>query len=168
MVAAGVSGMNGYSFTEVEGVLTKAARGSGAGVAHAVRFAKAAALALASEEGAELVNVALADLPNGLIRDHAMWIQRDLADAAEVTVIFPNGDALWVGYIDSLPYKSVETPTGEIAVYTDVFAKPVRPPRVFIRDEDMAKWQALAAKTYVPETEQSRLGGAGAGLTDND
>jgi hypothetical protein len=32
----------------------------------------------------------------------------------------------------------------------------------------MAKWQALAAKTYVPETEQSRLGGAGAGLNDND
>ena len=160
--------MNGYSFTEVEGVLTKAARGSGAGVAHAVRFAKAAALALASEEGAELVNVALADLPNGLIRDHTIWIQRHLADAGEVTVKFPNGDALWVGYIDSLPYKSVETPTGEIAVYTDVFAKPVRPPRVFITDENMAKWQALAAKTYVPETEQSRLGGAGAGLTDND
>ena len=34
LVVAGVSGMNGYSFTEVEGVLTKAARGSGAGVAH--------------------------------------------------------------------------------------------------------------------------------------
>ena len=53
-MVAGVSGMNGYSFTEVEGVLTKAARGSGAGVAHAVRFAKAAALALASEEGANI------------------------------------------------------------------------------------------------------------------
>ena len=26
----------------------------------------------------------------------------------------------------------------------------------------------LAAKTYVPETEASRLAGAGAGLTDND
>ncbi len=34
-----------------------------------------------------------------------------------------------------------------------------------------AHWDALnawAAKTYVPETEESRLGGAGAGLTDND
>ena len=167
-MVAGVSGMNGYSFTEVEGVLTKAARGSGAGVAHAARFAKAAALALASDEGADLVKAALADLPNGVIRDHAICIQRYLADAGKGTVILPNGDALWVGYIDSLPYKSVETPRGEIAVYIDVFAKPVRPPRVFISDENMAKWQALAAKTYVPETEQSRLGGAGAGLNDND
>jgi hypothetical protein len=50
----------------------------------------------------------------------------------------------------------------------DVFAKKNRPSRVYISDENMAKWQALAAKTYVPETEQSRLGGAGAGLTDND
>ena len=30
------------------------------------------------------------------------------------------------------------------------------------------KMMALAARTYVPETEASRLSGAGAGLTDND
>ena len=31
-----------------------------------------------------------------------------------------------------------------------------------------AKLNALAAKTYVPSNEESRLAGAGAGLTDND
>ena len=160
--------MNGYSFTEVEAVLTKAARGSGAGVADGARFAKAGALCLCAENGADLVNAALADLPNGVIVDHASWILRDLEEAEGDTVIFPNGDPLWVGYIDTLPYKSVERPDGDIVVYMDIFAKPVRPSRVFITDENMTHWQALAAKTYVPETAQSRIAGAGAGLTDND
>lgn len=39
---------------------------------------------------------------------------------------------------------------------------------VDIPDEDWQVWLDLAAKTYVPETEASRIAGAGAGLTDND
>jgi len=39
---------------------------------------------------------------------------------------------------------------------------------VHIPPADWAIWAELAAKTYVPETEASRLAGAGAGLTDND
>lgn len=39
---------------------------------------------------------------------------------------------------------------------------------VSIPASDWAVWCAFAAKTYVPETESSRLAGAGAGLTDND
>lgn len=34
--------------------------------------------------------------------------------------------------------------------------------------ELLARLEPLAAKTFVPETEASRLAGAGAGLTDND
>jgi hypothetical protein len=37
-----------------------------------------------------------------------------------------------------------------------------------IPQQDWSVWSACAAKTYVPETEASRLAGAGAGLTDND
>lgn len=47
-------------------------------------------------------------------------------------------------------------------------ALPPQQRRAEIPDD---QWQALntfAALTYVPETETSRLGGAGAGLTDND
>ncbi len=39
---------------------------------------------------------------------------------------------------------------------------------VNIPQTDWAIWQGLAAKTYVPASEASRLAGAGAGLTDND
>lgn len=37
-----------------------------------------------------------------------------------------------------------------------------------IDDTAWALWQSWAALTYVPESDASRLGGAGAGLTDND
>lgn len=39
---------------------------------------------------------------------------------------------------------------------------------VIIPDADWAVWEAYAEKTYVAETEASRMTGAGAGLTDND
>ena len=37
-----------------------------------------------------------------------------------------------------------------------------------VRDTDWHRAEALAAKTYVPESRDSRVQGAGAGLTDND
>lgn len=39
---------------------------------------------------------------------------------------------------------------------------------VVIPAADWTIWRDLAAKTYVPESDASRLAGAGAGLTDND
>ncbi|PJI84644.1 uncharacterized protein DUF3726 [Yoonia maricola] len=39
---------------------------------------------------------------------------------------------------------------------------------VTIPEADWQIWLELAGKTYVPETNASRLAGAGAGLTDND
>lgn len=46
---------------------------------------------------------------------------------------------------------------------------PPRPAsRPEVGDADWATLMSLAAKTYVPATEASRAGGAGAGLRDND
>lgn len=45
-------------------------------------------------------------------------------------------------------------------------AEPVGP--VPVPDALWAVFESFAAKTYVPESEASRAGGAGAGLTDND
>lgn len=39
---------------------------------------------------------------------------------------------------------------------------------VEVADADWSVWARFAAHTYVPETDASRLSGAGAGLTDND
>ncbi len=44
----------------------------------------------------------------------------------------------------------------------------VPPTRLVVSDERWAEAEALAARTYVPASEQSRHSGAGAGLTDND
>jgi hypothetical protein len=46
----------------------------------------------------------------------------------------------------------------------------IKPPAhpVWVDPEIWSMWDTLAAKTYVPATEASRLSGAGAGLTDND
>ena len=44
-----------------------------------------------------------------------------------------------------------------------ITCKPVKIPAA-----DWQVWGDYAAKTYVPETDASRLSGAGAGLTDND
>jgi hypothetical protein len=49
---------------------------------------------------------------------------------------------------------------------TTILAAKCKP--VTIPQEDWNVWSECAAKTYVPETEASRLAGAGAGLTDND
>lgn len=49
---------------------------------------------------------------------------------------------------------------------TSVLAASCHP--VTVPPDDWAIWARLAAKTYVPETAESRLAGAGAGLTDND
>jgi hypothetical protein len=51
-------------------------------------------------------------------------------------------------------------------------AIPAFPPNatdgVFVDDGDLAALAAFEARTYVPESERSRLAGAGAGLSDND
>ena len=39
---------------------------------------------------------------------------------------------------------------------------------LFIEEKIWSELEALSANTYVPETEHSKLEGAGAGLTDND
>lgn len=47
-------------------------------------------------------------------------------------------------------------------------ASPIPPTRHAVPDPVLARLMELAARMYVPETEASRLKGAGAGLTDND
>ncbi len=48
------------------------------------------------------------------------------------------------------------------------FSAPSQPERVSVAPALLTGLQDFAANTYVPESEASRLAGAGAGLTDND
>jgi len=63
-----------------------------------------------------------------------------------------------------------ETPGAiRISPYTAEVPGDGMPQPLFdVADGDWSEIGALAARTYVPASEQSRLAGAGAGLTDND
>ncbi len=57
---------------------------------------------------------------------------------------------------------------GRILTRSDTTVLGLRCKPVHIPVADWAIWSTHAAKTYVPDSEASRLAGAGAGLTDND
>jgi hypothetical protein len=160
--------MTRCSLNEVEVVLTKAARGCGADAAQAARFGRGAVMYLCGDDATAPIHAALAALPTGPIVDYAAKIQQDLAQATGNSANFQGAEPLWIGYFTALPYKVTRVSQAEYTVHMDAFENAPKPARLTIDPEDMAKWQALAAKTYVPESAQSRLAGAGAGLTDND
>ncbi len=58
--------------------------------------------------------------------------------------------------------------TDRVLKRNDAISGKVPKGPVTIPDNDWAAWAALAAHTYVPESDASRVAGAGAGLTDND
>ena len=160
--------MTNCSLNEVEAVLTKAARGCGADAAQAARFGRGAAMHLCENGPTTQIHAALAALPKGVIVEYAARIQQGLSQATGNTVVFPADDPLWISYLTALPYRNSRVSQAEHAIHLDVFEKHPTPARLQVAAEDMAQWQVFAAKTYVPETAQSRLAGAGAGLTDND
>jgi|TARA_B110000908_G_scaffold168922_1_gene224892 hypothetical protein len=160
--------MTRCSLNEVETLLTKAARGCGADAAQAARFGRGAVMCLCTDGVTASIHAALAALPDGVIVEYAAKIQHGLAQATEQNAVFRGNDPLWAGYLAALPYRTVWAVGIECTVHLDGFEKTPKPARLMVDPEDITRWQALAAKTFVPESEQSRLAGAGAGLTDND
>lgn len=160
--------MTRCSLNEVEAVLIKAARGCGADAAQAARFGRGAVTHLCAQGETAQIHAALAALPGGVIVEYTARIQQGLSQSVGDTVFFAVDDPLWESYLAALPYRLTCVSQAEFAIHLDVFDKSPKPARLVIDPQDMAQWQALAAKTYVPESAQSRLAGAGAGLTDND
>lgn len=70
------------------------------------------------------------------------------------------------GWSGTLPPNA----SGDARLHPEKLIDPAqkRQTRVSMTDEDHGRLLALAAKTYAPATEASRLAGAGAGLSDND
>jgi hypothetical protein len=76
--------------------------------------------------------------------------------------------ALAHSYIEALPCQA--SLTADHVVYLDLNRPAARRDlsRIELSDEVYTRWSALAAKLLVPESDASRISGAGAGLTDND
>ena len=169
------------SLNEVEGTALKAARGAGFPLGQAEDLARVAAYLVGIGGKASVITAALQE---PAIAAQATWGTDSLVISGSAAMIAPViCDAFRMGYdrvtfdnpqhsiyigaalaVEGVPlwWEGCTIRRGDSEVL------PVIPGPVTVPQADWDIWQGLAAKTYVPETEASRLAGAGAGLTDND
>ncbi len=169
---------------EIEGMALKAARGAGVPLGHAEDFARAiGTLAMtAPGEISKLTNVLsglfdVASSDDPLTLDGPILMCAPLAidalRAGECTVTLrrTEPEALLNAYLRNAMQDYdlyVKHSGGVLTALPAGDPAPLPTAPINIPDHIWQEWEALAAKTYVPETEESRLAGAGAGLTDND
>jgi hypothetical protein len=159
------------SMNEVMVLATKAARGAGAPPAQAVQFGAAAVAHLADGKELQDLHSALAALPDGPIISLPLEITR-IAETAHrgsaqgrITV---DGTTLLQSYVSTLPYQAQVLQGNEINMDLNKPAARIAVQRIDLSEDAYAQLSALAARLLVPESEASRLSGAGAGLNDND
>ena len=167
------------SGNELQMMVLKACRGIGIPVAQAQDVARAVAASPGSLEAlllhlAQPLQEVYFEFSKGLkmekiclLRDFSICVDAIQSETVPVVIKSQLSDPLLVA-MAALHGINVAV-SGADLVLTKGSAKT---PRFSKRSNvDLHDWTALgkyAALTYVPETEASRLGGAGAGLTDND
>ena len=159
------------SSNEVMGLAAKAARGAGAPPAQAAQFGAAAAAHLGARREIDVLVAALSVLPDGPI----MTLPLDIARIAETAqdglatgVVAADDVPLVASYVAALPYLAWLGQRGTLALDLTKPAKRGTVQRIDLPDAIYREWCGLAARLLVPESDASRLSGAGAGLSDND
>ena len=169
------------SVNEISGTVLKAARGAGIPLGQAEDIAQVAAYMVGI--GAD-VSVITAALQEPVRAAKTTWNEDNVVVSGSVAMIAPViCDAFRMGYakvtfddvrhstyiaaalaVDGVPlwWERCTISRGDSEII------PAKPGPFTVPQADWDVWLALAAKTYVPESEASRLAGAGAGLTDND
>ncbi len=159
------------SVNEVMVLATKAARGAGAPPAQAAQFGAAAVVHLTAGRDVAALDAALAALPEGPIVNLPLALTRIAESQVEgiaTGVLDPEDSPLAQSYVAALPCVAALTESGTVHLDLNRPAPRAAVHRVDLAEETQAAWTALAAALLVPESEASRLSGAGAGLTDND
>jgi hypothetical protein len=157
------------SVNELQGLLSKAARGAGAPAAQAARFGQAGVYHLAQGGDEGDLDAALSERDLDCILDIPVLIQGVAMEGEGINLrLKPPIHPLANAYCAALPQAATVMQDGSISIDPDTLQRPPLPARLTVSMRSVTLWQALGAKTFVPETEQSRLAGAGAGLTDND
>lgn len=163
------------SANEVTTLAAKAARGAGAPPAQAVGFGAAALCHLIARRDPAVLRAALDALPEGAILDLPLALAMTIEDGegAEIKGKLVVGDfpKLALSYLDAQPYTTETKLDGSTLAVTLHLTQPrarKAVARVDLPDDLAAHMQGLAAHLLVPESDASRLSGAGAGLTDND
>lgn len=160
-----------WSANEVQALAAKAARGGGAPAGQAASFGRAAVIHLCADRPADDLISALGALPEGPI----MSLPLALAQVLETTQcrgpVRCASAALAQSYCETLPFahEISLTPDGMDLCIDLTRPGPRRPvKRVALPADLIALLDDLASRILVPESDASRRGGAGAGLTDND
>ena len=163
------------SANEVLTLGTKAARGGGAPPAQAADFGRAALCHLINHRPPTALSDALDALPGGPILSLplvlAQVIEKAEGEVAAADVPVMDDADLMLSYAQSQPFEAVARIEGDklnlfLTLTTPNKMQPVA--RVSLPDELFQQMLTLAAQILVPESDASRLSGAGAGLTDND
>ncbi|MEM6886797.1 MAG: hypothetical protein AAF636_01520 [Pseudomonadota bacterium] len=158
-----------WSATEFKALSSRAARGAGAPPWQAEMFGAAAVQHLLAEEPIDVLDAALAALPEGPVLQIAsllLALQGRPGAPIELTENLPV--ALVRSYAASQSYSLViDTETGTATAFIGIPRRPVIG-RIEAPDAFISSLKALAERTFVPESDQSRAAGAGAALSDND
>lgn len=171
------------SQNEIAGMVQKAARGAGAPPGQAEDLARVAVYLVQTGQGLECVADALAEQV-GLI--DVQWDSDciKVKSGSAIMVAPVVRDAFLTGVksarLDNPKHIAMIRATlaeagikaagedGDLTRSNDAPAQATVSGPVHIPDKLWAVLVDFAAKTYVPETDSSRISGAGAGLTDND
>jgi hypothetical protein len=163
------------SANEVMTLAAKAARGAGAPPAQAADFGTAALRHLQAGREVQNLTDALEHLPTGPILLLPLQLLRITEntrdDVARGEFSRAECGGLAQSYLDAQPYETLMEKSGDSARVTLFLDKPKATHishRVFIPNSLVTLLQTYAARMLVPETDASRLSGAGAGLNDND
>ncbi|WP_299043174.1 hypothetical protein [uncultured Tateyamaria sp.] len=163
------------SWTEVQALGVKAASGAGVPPAQALAFGAMLARHVADGGPQGAIGLALAE-PRRIV-DLARRVET-IVEAASVSAARVDATeedagtrAMLVSWLSGLPCKSdLDVAGTRISVrlsLTDPSAQG-RPERLQVDPSLLQQMNDLAAKTYVPDSDASRRGGAGAGLMELD
>lgn len=160
------------SVNEVMSLAARAARGAGAPPAQAAAFGRAAMFHLAAERAEGTLTAALEALPRGPILNLPLVFIRVLTEECSDTPLPPDvATELVQSYAEAQPFLTTLHPEGpQMQITVDRKSASPGPAisRITMSEDLFTFLNHLSARILVPESEASRIAGAGAGLTDND
>ncbi|MEX0311922.1 MAG: hypothetical protein AB3N17_16925 [Tateyamaria sp.] len=163
------------SWTEVQALGVKAATGAGVPPAQSLAFGAMLARHVADDgpQGALEQVLGAPDQIVSLAHRIETIVETSSVSGAPVEVTEPDtpSRALLISWLAALPCKVDLTVTGaQIRVVMSLKSPGTRtrPDRLTLRPSLLDQLNTLAAKTYVPDSAESRASGAGAGLMELD
>lgn len=167
--------MTDRSWTEIQALAVKAASGAQVPPAQALAFGAMCARHLA-DGGAETPLAQALAAPDTIVElAHSVETAIETASLSprvvDIRVKEPGRRALTISWLASLPCQADITAQADrvqARLSLDQPSARGRPARIAVSGTLFDQMQALAARTYVPDSDASRSSGAGAGLTDAD